>query len=388
MAERLDSYARRQLGDVDRLVVVMAAEIARNIPMVEDLSADLKLEMADWLRRMMLTAFELVANDESLDALSPIIEQMARRRHAQGLQRWETLRIYEVAQQALLDDVSRQLRGHPNERDLFPLITRRLLEFQRVITTSVTAGYSATSAPDGPDRGAQIQSLLEIRSGRRVADTADHDLARRLGLSLPLREVTVSVRLGLNLDDVVRATGRANPWGIVGSLEGRMVALTLRAPYSFMDPCGTGTLPDVAPPEVVAAAVEAAGRAADVAAALGTARLTVDQAMPLAAMLNVSEKDRKAYVEGCFRSLPQSPRGRALLTAVSASLTYGRPVEAARSLHIHRHTLDYRLGRFAEVTGMDLNDPVSRFRCGIGLFLIGLMPLREDAAAEPESSAG
>jgi hypothetical protein len=97
-------------------------------------------------------------------------------------------------------------------------------------------------------------------------------------------------------------------------------------------------------------------------------------------MLALPEAERAAYVEGCFQALPRTARGRALLTAVSATLTYGRSGEAARALHVHRHTLDYRLGRFASETGLDLGDPVTRFRCMIGLFLIGLMPYR----AEPD----
>jgi hypothetical protein len=390
MAERLVSYARRQLEDVDRLILLMAVEAANNIPMVADLSAAMKLEMADWLRRVMTTAFELVAADESLDALGPVIEQMARRRQAQGIERAQTLRIYEVVQQTLLDDLTRRLRGHPREAELFPQVTRRLLELQRVITTWVTIGYAGSGGPPSQDRNAQIQTLLEIRAGRRTPDPEDRDLARRLGLSLPLREVTVSAQLGPLLDEVVRSTARANPWGVVGSLDGRMVSLTVRAPHSFTDPSGTATLPEGARPEAVDSAVLAAGQAADVASALGTSRLNVTQAAPLSAMLTVPANEREAYVEGCFRSLPQTARGRALLTAVSASLTYGRSGEAARVLHIHRHTLDYRLGRFAEVTGLDLNDPVTRFRCGIGLFLIGLMPMREEpqAVALPGSSAG
>ena len=47
---------------------------------------------------------------------------------------------------------------------------------------------------------------------------------------------------------------------------------------------------------------------------------------------------------------------------------------------MHRHTLDYRLSRFATETGLDLGDPATRFRCTIGLFLLVLMPLRPELA--------
>ena len=140
----------------------------------------------------------------------------------------------------------------------------------------------------------------------------------------------------------------------------------------------TAVAPEVAEPPVVEAAVTAAGKAADVAAALGTDRFTAAETAPLAAMMDLPEPERDAFIEGCFGALPTTARGRSLLTSVSAALTYGRPGDAARALHVHRHTLDYRLGRFRTETGLDLNDPTTRFRCSIGLFLIGLMPHRPE----------
>jgi hypothetical protein len=374
MNESPMSFVQRQLNAVDSLVLLMMGRLTEHFPMVEDLSPELKGEMVDWLRRLATAALERVIKGESLDALGPMIEQMARRRQAQGIEHAHTLKAYEVAQQALLDSLSQQLRGHPQEAYLFPQLTRRLLEFQRVSTLGVTAGYASSPEPYRRDRIAEVQALLEIRAGRRTATSGDHDVARRLGLSLPLKVLTVSVELGAEIEDMVRRTGRMNPWGVVGILDGRVVALTLRTPHAFPDPSGTARLPDVAGPEAVQAAITAAGKAADVAVVLGHDQLAATDAAPLAAMLTLPAEARAAYVEGCFRSLPASPRGLSLLAAVSAALTYGRPGEAARALHVHRHTLDYRLGRFAAETGLDLNDPATRFRCAVGLFLIGLMP--------------
>ena len=36
-------------------------------------------------------------------------------------------------------------------------------------------------------------------------------------------------------------------------------------------------------------------------------------------------------------------------------------------------TLDYRLARFRELTGLNLTDPLQRMRCDLGLFLLGLL---------------
>ncbi len=379
MADRPDSLAQRLLDDVDSLVSLMAERVIDQVPAAQA-SPEVKAQMRIWMRRIAIAGLELVIKDEPFDSLGPMIEQSARRRRAQGIDRRQTLGAYELAQQTLLDALGRQLRGHPREAHLFPQVTRRLLEFQRISTLWVTAGYSEDE-PRSRDRDADVQVVLEIQAGRRLAVGDEHDLTRRLGLSLPLREVAVSLELGPALEETVRNTVRLNPWNVVGTLDGRLIALTPRAPSTFPEPHGTATLPDVAGPAAVAGAIRAAGRAADAAVALGVPRLSAAEAAPLSAMLGVPEGDRAAYVEGCFRALPDTARGRALLTAVSATLTYSRASEAARALHVHRHTLDYRLGRFAEETGLDLSDPATRFRCTIGLFLIGLMPHRPELPA-------
>jgi hypothetical protein len=380
VAQRLEIFARRQLADPDSLIAPMLAGVAGRLPMVQDLSAQLQAEMRDWWRRLTTAGLEIVAEGRSLDDLGPMIEQMARRRRAQGIELWQILKAYEIYQQALLDALSAQLRGHPLEASLFPQLTSRLLEFQRVSTMYVSAGYSSPDEPRGRDREADVQMLLEIRVGRRSAAPDDQDLGRRLGLSRSLQEVTVSAHLGPELGETVRSTARANPWGVVGGLDGRVVALTIRAPHGFPKPSGSSRLPTVAGPAVVEAEIEAAAQAADVAAALGTDRFSAAESAPLSALMSVPEPERGAFIERCFGELPATARGRSLLMSVSAALTYGRPGEAARALHVHRHTLDYRLGRFSAETGLDLSDPATRFRCSIALFLIGLMPHRPGTA--------
>ena len=383
MAERLETFARRQLEDVDALVTPMVDRVSEQMSTSVDLdpateAAD-TAETGESLRRIATATLEIVADGRPLDDLGPLIEQTARRRRAQGVPLWQVLKAYEVAQQELLDVFSRQLRGHPREASIFPQLTRRLLEFQRVTTTWVSVGYSSLVEARGRDRFTEVQALLEVRTGRREPVGDDRDLDRRLGLTQVLQDVTVSTVLGSTLEDDARATARANPWGVVGVLDGRIVGLTMRTAPGFPPPRGTARLPDGATPAVVRATIVAAGKAADVAAALGVDQFSVAEAGPLALLLDLSETERNQFAEGCFGPLPNTARGRSLLVSVSAALTYGRPGDAARALQVHRHTLDYRLTRFTAETGLDLGDPATRFRCSIGLFLLGLMPHRPDA---------
>ncbi len=55
-------------------------------------------------------------------------------------------------------------------------------------------------------------------------------------------------------------------------------------------------------------------------------------------------------------------RGSDLVSTLEAYLQLGGALaQAAERLNIHRNTLSYRLGRIAELTGRDLNDPATRF---------------------------
>ncbi|MBP6298294.1 MAG: helix-turn-helix domain-containing protein, partial [Anaerolineae bacterium] len=50
----------------------------------------------------------------------------------------------------------------------------------------------------------------------------------------------------------------------------------------------------------------------------------------------------------------------------------GSGVAAAEALHIHRSTLNYRLGRITELTGTDLGDPQQRVNLHTSLKLLRL----------------
>jgi hypothetical protein len=138
----------------------------------------------------------------------------------------------------------------------------------------------------------------------------------------------------------------------------------------------------------VASAVERAGHAADVAQRLGEVDLRFADAAPMHAMLALPEAERTAYLRGCFGDLPGTARGDAMLHTVATTFTNPRAADAARVLHIHRHTLEYRLRRFEEETGADLSDPASRFRIQLGLFLLGRLPVAAPGLVTPAEDAG
>jgi hypothetical protein len=361
------------LTDVDHLVDSMLQRVSFDISPDDEFPEDLPSEIKDWMGRIATVALQLVLRGESLEVLGPLMEQNARRRRMQNVSQEQSLRAYEVAQQALLDEVAERIHGHPDEAVLFNAFTRRLLEFQRVAALGVTAGFVEEGEPPPTDH--DIQLLFERLIGQRAGADTDPGLATRLGIVLPLRVALATPRLEA-AEAEARHLRRLHPWSVVGMVDDRIAVLARRPPRGMRQPHGTADIPDGAAPGTIAAAVTLAAEAADVAERLATPSLPAPAATPLAAILSLGETERQDYLATCFGDLVATPRGDAMLDTVSAVLTYPRAADAARALHIHRHTLDYRLQRFQQATGLDLADPASRFRAEIGLFLLGRLPHR------------
>jgi purine catabolism regulator len=61
------------------------------------------------------------------------------------------------------------------------------------------------------------------------------------------------------------------------------------------------------------------------------------------------------------------------LPTLEAFLAKGSVKEAAEALHLHRHTVIYRLDRLKEILGFDLEDPFVRHRMQLALDLRKLL---------------
>jgi sugar diacid utilization regulator len=76
------------------------------------------------------------------------------------------------------------------------------------------------------------------------------------------------------------------------------------------------------------------------------------------------------YVEHVLGPLLADERGRdMLLQTLEAYLARGSVKEAAADLHLHRHTVLYRLGKIRELLGKDVDTPATRFRLQLALDL-------------------
>jgi sugar diacid utilization regulator len=80
------------------------------------------------------------------------------------------------------------------------------------------------------------------------------------------------------------------------------------------------------------------------------------------------------YVERVLGPLLNGERGNdVLLETVEAFVVRGSVKEAAEALHLHRHTVLYRLDKVRELVGRDIDSPAARFRLQLALDLRRLL---------------
>jgi DNA-binding PucR family transcriptional regulator len=85
-----------------------------------------------------------------------------------------------------------------------------------------------------------------------------------------------------------------------------------------------------------------------------------DEVVPLALVLDAPPEERSAFIDAQLGRVLGDPLGEDLVASLRAFYAAGQSVAAAaRTLHVHRHTLEYRLGRLEALLGRDIraNEP-------------------------------
>ena len=90
----------------------------------------------------------------------------------------------------------------------------------------------------------------------------------------------------------------------------------------------------------------------------------------------VLDGDREAqadFLETLLGSLQEARGGQVLVDSLLCFAEHGfHRAQAAVALHVHPNTLRYRLERAADVAGLDLKDPDTRFRLQLAAQLLSL----------------
>lgn len=176
------------------------------------------------------------------------------------------------------------------------------------------------------------------------------------------------------LDARQRATEMAvlrsdNPRALVGELDDRLLLLSVEPPVCdrLTVPCATAVIEEGGS---IDTAADLACQAAAFARLYGHTPLDARDVLPLVRLLKQGTERDEDFLCRSLGPLRGDPRHAHLLTTLRAYLRHGMSTAAtARSLYLHRHTLDNRLRRIRQLTGLDLTHPLHRLRAEIALLL-------------------
>jgi hypothetical protein len=349
----------------DRIFVALRARV----PDIDGLPADLLADVRGAMRRTVLLLLTAFADDTPLSGLREQVYEVAYRRASSGtISMQQTLLAYEVGAEELLDVITGRIAVNGSGYELIMYASRRLLRCLQLTTEAVAAAYQHAAAAAAVDSEQETTRYLEMLAGCRPVAPALMNRMAGIGRAGPFSWCVASVPLDDGGAELVRAVRAERGPVLAGLLDGRLVLLDA-APV-------TGSLPvTVGAAEVdrgIPEAVRRAAAAADLAAHLAVPRLDSAPHAALAAVLAMPAGERSDFVRARLGRLVEMPE--LLRTLTEYLRARGSVAQAARTLHVHRHTLDYRLEQIRQVAALDLDDPMTRLATELALFAVGRYP--------------
>lgn len=361
--------------DANELTDRIFAAFAERLPAMRSVQQDVVTDVHAMLASSLRAVLGHLAAGASLASMSPTISEVAARRAVQGVPLEQSLLAYEIGSEILLDAVlARSNLVAPNRSGaVFGVAGRRILEYVQLTTAAVANGYHAASATAAVDREHELHAHLEALTGRLGDRRSLLEVEPLVGVTLPLRWCVVSEPVGPDGPELVRALRRRHHDALVGMLDRRVVLFAGSDDWPSVSELATGRAPVV--DGNTARAFTQAVAAARVASHLGRPSAAADETGPLAAMLAMPERDAEAFVTSVLGPLMAEHRADDLVDTLRAYLANDLSLAAAaRALYVHRHTMEYRMRRIAELTKLDLRQPLDRLSAELALFMLGDFP--------------
>lgn len=292
----------------------------------------------------------------------------AQNRAAEGMPLEDLLRAYRRGGTAAWRVIV--AAATPDERDALPRAAELVMDYLDLVSGTVTAAYMEEREHHVSERERGLRALLNALLRGEALGAAHHEAAERLGFPLGVDVAAFALTIpgeGARAHALAAASLRAAA-GALALTEGDRV-VGLAAPRANSDsalpagtlPAGAVAVVDVeVPREELFASLADVRYGIDIALRRGQAGVVPLRALALDLLLAHAPRvatDLRERVVGPLG--PQDGRSRGdLLETVATYIGLGRDrKQAAKRLHIHPNTLDHRLRRARELTGLDLDDP-------------------------------
>jgi hypothetical protein len=352
----------------DDIVDSMMAAYVGRIESYRTAPPELMADFREGARASVFAGLAILRGSVSTESLSNPLADIGRRRARQGLPLQDVLLAFQIGARTVWETLLDEVPEDAAERaDLVTALMGGLLDLTAAATTSVSAAYVEESEALLADEELDLQVIVEVLSGVRAHDANLAERAERRDIDLG--SISWCVARCVPEDEsgqCVRELRRALPSAAVGRLHDVVVAFV---PGEVPSKVGELSELGLASAADTADGSRRARAAAKVAAYFGRDIVSYDEVVPLAAVLDAPDEDRAAFVEAHLGALLRDPRGEDLVSSLDAFYRHGSIATAARSLYVHRHTLEYRLKRVEDLVRGDLSDPVTKLLMQLALVL-------------------
>ncbi|HEY8582219.1 MAG TPA: helix-turn-helix domain-containing protein [Capillimicrobium sp.] len=318
-------------------------------------------QILDILRRNLELCLDWVATGREPTGadLAPFRES-AKNRALEGMPLEDLLAAYRLGGRAGWRALVESAEG--DERAALPLAAELVMEYVDLVSGTVAQAYLEERQHLVSEEERGLRALLDRIVAGAPLDDAAQAAAERIGFAVAGPHRAFAAATGGGAREHGRLAGGLRARGVLALTEGDRVAGLASAGGALPEP-PDGALLVAGPP---AADGELAEELEDVRLAVDLARrrgrcglvaldeLTLDLLVAAAPRHARRLRDR---VLGPLRAASAGPRldlAATIETYLAAGLDRRR---AAEQLHVHPNTLDYRLRRAAELTGLDLGRP-------------------------------
>lgn len=315
-----------------------------------------------------LAGLAILRGDVALTEVMSPLEELGRRRAEQGIPLAEALLAWQISARTFWENIVDIAPEDPETRArVITVGTRVILELLQHSVSALSAGYLEAEEERVLDKELDIQGIVEILAGIRPADRHYVDRAARRGLALDDIRWCVVSETG---EGPIAPQARAWRQALSGAAVGRIGTAVVAYCTGTELPAAPGPHLGVARTTDTQAGFRRAHAASLVARHLRRPIVRYEEVVPLAMLLNAADDEREEFVKAQLGPLENDPLGEELLRSLREYFASGQSIAgAARALHVHRHTLEYRLERITALIG-DVREP------GRGPFLELALALR------------
>src|SRR3954452_8915927 len=349
--------------DRDRLAAIILDPFRAEIPGYARLPASaLRGQVVHVIRQNVDLCLDWVAGGGAPDpARFEDFRESAKNRASEGMPLEDLLRAYRVGGTAAWRVLVAEARG--GERDKLPRVAELVMTYLDKVSGIVAEAYLDERQHLVSEQERGVRALLVALLDGDVLDARHYETAAHLGFDVGGKLRTFAAAIpGEGATAHARAAARLRTLAALAVTEGdRVVGVApVQVPASAVPTGGVVVVADQAPREELAASLADVRLGIEIALRAGRSgvlelhTLTLDLLLARAPRVAADLRKRILLPLG-----PKGGRGRAdLLKTLSTYITLHRDRQrTAARLHVHPNTLDHRLRRARELTGLNLDDP-------------------------------